>query len=472
MLQQLVTYVGRDAFMRAMRSYSRAHAFQNATLADLLRALEAESGRDLAAWAVQWLESAGVNTLRADFTVDAEGRYVTFDVVQGPAEPLGGVLRSHRLAIGAYQLRGDAIVRVQRIELDVAGERTPVPRLIGVLRPDLLLINDDDLTYAKVRLDEHSVATIVAGVAQIVDPLARALCWAAAWDMTRDGELAARDYVSLALTGVVGETEIGALQTIQGRLSVAIDRYADPGWADEGWAALAVTALHELRAAPPGSDLQLAWTRAFAAAARSDADASLLSGILDGTEQVPGLAVDADLRWTLLQALVAIGAVGDAAIEAELTRDATASGQRRAATARALRPSEAAKAEAWRAMTTDLSLPNAILEATIGGFYHPAQHALTQGYVERYFADIADVWSTHSGEMARSLAGGLYPDAVTSTALAAADAFLARSDLPPGLRRLASEGRDDLRRALHARAYGLSVADLNATAEDGTPALP
>jgi aminopeptidase N len=457
-LQQLVAYVGRDAFMRAMRAYFREHAFQNATLADLLRALEAESGRDLADWAVQWLETAGVNTLRADLTVDAEDRYVTFDVLQGPAEPLGGVPRRHRLAIGAYQLRGDAIVRVQRVELDVEGERTPVPQLIGTVRPDLLLVNDDDLTYAKVRLDEHSVATIVAGVAQIVDPLARALCWATAWDMTRDGEMAARDYVSLALTGVVGETEIGAVQTIQGRLSVAIDRYADPAWADEGWAALAITALHELRAAHPGSDLQLAWMRTFAAAARSDAEASLLHRILDGSEQVPGLAVDADLRWTLLQALVAIGAAGDAAIEAELTRDATASGQRRAATARALRPSEAAKVEAWRAMTTDLSLPNAILEATIGGFYHPAQHALTGQYVERYFADIADVWSTHSSEMARSLASGLYPDAVTSTALAAADAFLARSELPTGLRRLASEGRDDLRRALHARAYGLSVA--------------
>jgi aminopeptidase N len=453
-LRQLVAYVGTDAFRRAMQSYFREHAFGNATLADLLRALEAESGRDLAVWAVQWLESAGVNTLRADFTVDTEDRYVSFDVLQGPAEPVGGVLRSHRLAVGAYELRGDAIVRVQRVELDVDGERTPVPELIGVVRPDLLLINDEDLTYAKVRLDEHSVATIVAGVGQIVDPLARALCWAAAWDMTRDGEMAARDYVSLALTGVVGETEIGAVQTIQGRLPIAIDRFADPGRAAEAWSALANTALHELRAAPPGSDLQLAWMRSFAAAARSERDAAVLRGVLDGSEVVPGLAVDADLRWSLLQALVAIGAAGDQEIDAELVRDATASGQRRASTARALRPSETSKAEAWRAMTTDLSLPNAILEASIGGFYHPAQHALTEGYVERYFADIADVWASHSSEMARALASRLYPDAVSPAALASADAFLARSDLPPGLRRLVGEGRDDLRRALHARAFG------------------
>ncbi|MBV9357007.1 MAG: aminopeptidase N [Chloroflexi bacterium] len=458
-LRQLVAYVGRDAFMRAMRSYFRAHAFGNATLADLLRALEEESGRDLAAWAVQWLESAGVNTLRADFALDAEDRYVSFDVLQSPAEPLGGVLRSHRLAIGVYQLRGDAIVRVQRIELDLEGERTPVPELIGVARPDLLLINDDDLTYAKVRLDEHSLATTVAGVTQIVDPLARALCWAAAWDMTRDGEMAARDYVSLALTGVVGETEIGAVQTIQGRLTIAIDRYADPAWAAEGWSALASTALDELRAAAPASDLQLAWMRSFASAARSAGDAALLRGVLDGSEVVPGLAVDADLRWSLLQALVAIGAAGDREIDTELARDATASGQRRAATARALRPTEEAKAEAWRAMTADLSLPNAILEAAIAGFYHPAQHALTERYVERYFADIGDVWAAHSSEMARSLASGLYPDAVSPAALAAADGFLARSDLPPGLRRLVGEGRDDLRRALHARAFGRTVAD-------------
>jgi aminopeptidase N len=452
-LKQLAAYVGREPFLRAMRVYFRQHAFGNTTLADLLRALEAESGRDLATWSAQWLESAGVNGLHADFTLDARGRYATFELVQGPAEP-SGVLRDHRLALGAYAVQGDTIVGVHRVELDVRGERTPVPQLVGVAQPDLLLINDDDLTYAKVRLDERSLATVVAGVARIVDPLARALCWAAAWDMTRDAEMAARDYVSLALAGVVGETEIGAVQTIQNRLRTAIDRYADPGWAAEGWARLASVALRQLRAAPPGSDLQLAWTRTFAAAARSEADAALLAALLDGSEVVPGLAVDAELRWTLLQALVALGAAGDAEIDAELERDATATGRRRAATARALRPTGAAKAEAWRALTTDLSLPNAILEATIAGFYHPAQHALTEPYVERYFADIADVWSRRTSEMARALASGLYPDAVTPAALAAADAFLARPDLPPGLRRLVAEGRDDTRRALRARAHG------------------
>jgi aminopeptidase N len=268
-LRQLVAYVGRAAFVRAMRSYFREHALQNATLADLLRALEAESGRELAAWAGQWLESAGVNSLRADFTLDAEGRYLTFDLVQGPAQPVGGVLRAHRLAIGAYEVRGDAIVRVQRVELDVHGERTPVPELIGGSRPDLLLINDDDLTYAKIRLDERSMATVVERIAEIDDPLARALCWSAAWDMTRDAEMPARAYVRLALRGVLAETEIGVVQSIQARLRSALDRYAEPGWAPEGWLQLADLALEAMRTAAPGSDFQLAWARTFAAAART-----------------------------------------------------------------------------------------------------------------------------------------------------------------------------------------------------------
>jgi aminopeptidase N len=449
-LKQLAAYVGIDAFLRAMRVYFRQHAFGNTTLADLLHALEQESGRDLSTWSAQWLESAGINSLRADFTLDDQGRYTSFGLLQGPAEP-GGTLRNHRLAIGRYELVDGKVARVGRTEVDVTGERTLVPELVGVAQPALLLVNDDDLTYGKIRLDERSMTTVVERIADIDDRLARALCWSAAWDMTRDGEVAARNYVALALRGVARESEIGVVQSIHGRVRGALDRFADPAWAPEGWAQLANLAEGAMRTAAPGSDLQLAWTRTFAAAARTPEHIALVRGILDGTELLPGLAVDTELRWSLLWALVAVGAAADRDIDLELERDVTASGQRRTATARALRPTPEAKAEAWQLATAETELPNAIVESIIGGFYHPAQHALTEPFVQRYFDTIGEVWVQRSGEMARSIVVGLYPDAISDSAVAAADAFLADSSVPPALRRLVSEGRDDVQRALRAR---------------------
>ncbi len=450
-LKQLAAYVGTEEFLRAMRVYFRRHEYGNTTLADLLRALAEESGRDLSHWSAQWLETAGINTLRADFTLDEQGRYASFAVLQGSAEPGGGPLRDHRLAIGLYNADGAKVVRSGQVEIDVTGARTEVPELVGVLQPDLLLINDDDLTYGKVRLDERSLATVIGRVADIDDPLPRALCWGAAWDMTRDGEMPARDYVALALAGIEGETEIGVVQSLQTKLRSTLARFADPGWADEGWARLAALAADAMRAAEPGSDHQLAWTRTFAGAARTPEHVAVLRGLLDGSDTVPGLAVDADLRWTLLQALVAVGAAGDAEIDAELERDPTASGQRRAATAQALRPTPEAKAEAWRRATEDDELPNAINEAIIGGFSHPAQRELTAPYVDRYFAVVPEVWERRTSEIAQNVVVGLFPDVIDPATVVAADAFLADVSVPPALRRLVAEGRDDVLRALRAR---------------------
>ena len=462
-LKQLAAYVGIEEFLRAMRVYFRRHEYGNTTLADLLRALAEESGRDLSLWSAQWLETAGINTLRAEFTLDEQGRYASFAVVQGPAGPNAAerdgsqrdradtVLRDHRLAVGLYDVDGSKVVRSSRVELDVRGERTEVPELVGVAQPDLLLVNDDDLTYGKVRLDERSLATVVERVAAIDDPLPRALCWGAAWDMTRDGEMAARNYVTLALAGISAESEIGVVQSIQAKVRSALDRFADPAWAEKGWTRFAELSAAGMRAAAPGSDHQLAWARAFAGAARSAEHVAELRGLLDGTVEVPGLAVDAELRWTLLQGLVALGAAGDAEIDAELERDPTASGQRRAATARALRPTAEAKAEAWRKATEDDELPNAINEAIIGGFHHPAQHELTAPYVRAYFEVVPAVWERRTSEIAQNVVVGLFPDAIAQSTVDAADAFLAADDVPAPLRRLVSEGRDDVLRALRAR---------------------
>ncbi|MCW2532809.1 MAG: pepN [Blastococcus sp.] len=412
--------------------------------------LEESSGRDLSEWVDQWLRTSQVNTLRPVFELTNDGRYASFTIEQ-TAVPEHPVLRNHRLAVGLYSEGPDGLTRTSRVELDVAGARTEVPELVGHPAADLVLVNDDDLTYAKLRLDERSLTTLRTRIGAIPDPLARALCWSAAWDMTRDAELPARDWVQLVLAGVDAETEISVVQSLLARVQTALNSYADPSWAPTGWTMLADHALASLESAPAGSDAQLQWSRTFASAARTDEHAEILRGLLDGSRVLEGLEVDADARWAFLSGLVAIGGAGDAEIDAEAERDATATGVRRAATARALRPTAESKAETWQRAFHDDGVPNAVHEAMLLGFWHPAQRKLTAEYVERYFADLRPLWDRRPGEIAKNAVQYLFPPVVEPRTIVAADAWLADEEQPPPLRRLIFEGRDGIARALRAR---------------------
>ena len=279
-----------------------------------------------------------MNTLRPEFASwTPTGAFTGFAVLQ-EAPPSHPVLRDHRIAIGLYDRTPGGLVRRRRVETDVSGERTDIGALAGEQRPDLVLVNDDDLTYAKIRLDEHSLATLMTGIGEFTESLPAALCWAAAWDMCRDAELAARDYVRLVLAGVGSVTDISVVQTLLRQASAALRRYADPAWRPAGLE-LAAGALRDLlERAEPGSDAQLAYVQAFTGVATSPGDLALLAGLLDGSGPIDGLTVDTELRWRLLRRLISRGAAGEAEIEAELARDATDAGARRAAACRAAIP--------------------------------------------------------------------------------------------------------------------------------------
>jgi len=455
-LKQLVAYTGRENFLTGVRKYFAAHAFGNATLADLLSALATTSGRELASWSAEWLETAGVNTLRPVYTVDEDGRFTSFAVIQSAA-PDHPTLRSHRIAIGLYSINTDEITdagltRKRRLEVDVAGERTELPELVGVTRPDLVLVNDDDLTYAKIRLDDHSLATLVSSTGLFTDSLSAALCWSAAWDMCRDGEMAARDYVRLVMSGVSSVTEISGVQALLGQAGVAMRRYVDPAWRPAGLALMASSLRSLLSGAAPGSDLQLAYVRAFTGVAVADADLALLAGLLDGSVVLGGLAVDTDLRWMLLGRLISRGTLGPDAIEAELARDATDAGERNAAACRAAVPSASAKRAAWDLLTGG-KLTIAMFRAVLSGFIDPDQQELIEGYREAYFGVVGDVWRDWSSAIAQDFVSALYRvGTLSQETVAATDAYLAPGQaVPDALRRLLSEGRDDVLRALRCQ---------------------
>ncbi|MGV9244933.1 aminopeptidase N [Streptomyces sp. NPDC003710] len=467
-LKQLVAYVGMDAFFKGVQAYFKRHAYGNTRLSDLLGALEETSGRDLKTWSRKWLETAGINVLRPEVETDADGVITSFSIRQeAPALPAGAkgepTLRPHRIAIGLYDLDAESgkLRRAEdgRIELDVDGELTAVPQLAGRRRPDVILLNDDDLSYAKVRLDEQSLAFVTEHLGDFDSSLPRALCWASAWDMTRDAELAARDYLSLVLSGIAKESDIGVVQSLHRQVKLAIDLYADPSAREALLTRWTDATLAHLRAAEPGSDHQLAWARAFAATARTPEQLDLLEALLDGSQSIEGLVVDTELRWAFVERLAAVGRFDETEIAGELERDRTAAGERHAATARAARPTPEAKAEAWASVVESDKLPNAVQEAVIGGFVQTDQRELLAPYTDKYFEVVRDIWDTRSHEMAQQVVVGLYPSIqVSEETLAKTEAWLAAAEPPPALRRLILESRSGVERALRAQAADAAAA--------------
>ncbi|GAA3825252.1 aminopeptidase N [Sphaerisporangium flaviroseum] len=457
-LKQLVAYVGLDNFLAGVRDYFGEHAWGNTELKDLLTALERTSGRDLSSWSKEWLETAWVNTLRPSFTVDPEGRFLNFEVLQeAPADY--PTLRSHRVAIGLYSYVDGALVRVKRAELDIVGARTAVQELIGETQPDLILINDDDLTYSKIRLDERSLRTLVdGGIARFTESLPRALCWAAAWDMTRDAEMATRDYVRLVISGVHSVKDMTVLQTVLRQARVSAQQYADPAWRDTGLAELSAALRGLIASAEPGSDHQLAYVNAFTAGATSADDLAFVKAILDGTTVPEGLTVDADLRWTLIHALVSGGVFSADDIAAELQRDPTATGERSAALCKASIPTAEGKAHAWSAIVGG-ELSGAVLRSTVVGFMDPHHVDLLQPYGERFFEEVGRIYKSWTSDSAQRFAMGCFPALlIDSATVARTQDYISSSAPSPALRRMLLEGADGISRALRARAKDASAA--------------
>ncbi|GHA56499.1 aminopeptidase N [Streptomyces tauricus] len=472
-LKQLVAYVGEDEFFRGVQAYFKAHAYGNTQLSDLLGALEETSGRDLGTWSQKWLQTAGINILRPEIETDANGVITAFAIRQeAPALPAGAkgepTLRPHRIAVGLYDLDDDSgkLVRGERIELDVDGELTEVPELVGKRRAAVVLLNDDDLSYAKVRLDEQSLAFVTEHLGDFEASLPRALCWASAWDMTRDAELATRDYLSLVLSGIGKESDIGVVQSLHRQVLTAVELYADPNAREALLTRWTDATLAHLRSSEAGGDHQLAWARAFAATARTPEQLDLLEGLLDGRESIEGLAVDTELRWSFVQRLAAVGRFDDAEITSEYERDKTAAGERHAATARAARPTDEAKAEAWASVVESDKLPNAVQEAVIGGFVQYGQRELLAPYTDKYFEAVKGVWDSRSHEMAQQIAVGLYPSLqVSADTLAKTDEWLASAEPSAALRRLISESRSGVERALKAQAADTAASASTPTGE-------
>ena len=433
-IKQLVAYVGEENFLEGSRRYFKRHAFGNTTLADLLAALEETSGRDLSAWSKAWLETSGVNTLS-----------YTDGLLRQSGNP-----RPHLIAVASYRADGGDVqpaqIFQQRIELGAE------PVRIEVENGDFLLLNDTDQSYCKMLLSENDLIWLHRHLSDFTDPMTRTLLWSALWDMTRDAALPATEYLAFVDRHAPAESEIGVVQNLHRQVRCALDLYLPDELADGTRAWVAAIALRELRAAEPGSDHQLAWAGFLAGSAVGDEEYGLLADLLAGRTRIPGLDVDTELRWTFLKALVGAGRAGVAELDAELERDQSAAGRLHHTAGLAARPLAQAKAEAWHLAVEEGDQPSDLLEELLGGLGRADQRQLLPPFVEPYFTRLDAVWAERTIENAARIASLGFPNLlVEQGTLDRADAWLA-GEHAPALRRLVLEQRDDLARALAARA--------------------
>ena len=461
-LAALVGYVGRENFFAGIQRYLAAHAYSNAELGDLLRELEAVSGRDLSSWTRLWLQEAGVTTLRLEVVTDADGVITQAAVRQEIPADSPASLRPHRVAIGSYSPTGQGadthLERTNRIELDVDGELTQVPELVGAKRADVLVLNDDDLTYAKVRLDEESLSHGLTHIEAFAESLPRSIVLASAWDMVRDGELAASHFLKAALQALDVEEHSSVIQGLLGRITTCLSAFLPPAVRRDLAPGTADRLLELARAAQAGSDKQLQLVRAVAAHAVTGEQLDVVAGFLEGTSALEGLDVDQDLRWDLLTGLVAAGRFGEERIHAEETRDRTTTGRERAAEARAAIPTPEAKKATWRALVDDSSMPNETQVRVLRGLTSVERRPdLLVPFVSEYVEAIDSLWSSRTFHMAENLLTGLWSCATVgldgADPAAALEGWLeSHAQAPAALRRIVRENLDDTRRVARAQA--------------------
>jgi len=452
-LKQLVAWVGKDEFFRGVGSYFKKHQWQNTELKDLLVELERESGRDLATWSKLWLETAGVNTLAP--AIDSEDGVISKFVVTQTTQEGHDHLRPHRMGIGFFNLVDGRLTRTDGFELDIDGAATEVSELVGKKLPELILLNDGDLAYAKIRLDEKSLAVAMENLSGIEDSLARTLVWTAAWDATRDAEAPASDFVQLVLDHIANETESTTVTTLLRQLVTTASLYvsAERRAATQVKIADGLISLTETAAA--GSDNQLQFAKFVPQFARTPAQLDWMQGLLDGRNSITGLQIDQDMRWELTLGLVIGARLGEQEIAAELERDNTANGQKFAAAARAAIPSAESKSATWKMLTETEDYSNTLINSASLAFGRVNDLSLLDPYLERYHDMALRVWNERSYQIAAYLLTNLYPIQLASDELRAATAKLIEQDeitQKPALRRVLVENLASLERGLKAQA--------------------
>ena len=451
-LQQLVAFVGQENFLAGVGNYFRKHSWGNTVLEDLLVELEASSGRQLRDWAAQWLETSGLNTLSPAVTIDGDGKILGFAVTQGAVKEYP-TIRAHRIKVGFYNLQDSKVVRTKQFEVEIDSAVAQVPEAVGETRPDLILLNDDDQSYAKVRLDRNSYEFARENLSKLEDPLARAQLWVSIWNTARDAEVVPSHFIDLVLDHISTENQSMLVTTMFNQLRAFANYYLAPKGRNDRIAAVAERLWALAEKAEPASDMQLQLVLNFARLARTDAQAAILQGLHDGSRKLEGLQLSADLRWELLTGLATVGTIDRAVIDAELAKDNTANGRAGAAAAIGALNTQDSKRDVWRKLVHNNDWSNAEVMAAAYAFNRTTTPAMLDPFVEQYFDDVKYVYENKTYKMAEYILLGLFPIALANKDLAnQTKRWLDRNaKANHTLRRLLKRNLGTLERALEAQ---------------------
>jgi aminopeptidase N len=452
-LKQLVAFVGEEPFLKGIGNYFRKHSWGNTVLDDLLVELEAASGRSLDSWVKAWLETAGVNTLAPAITTDGDGKILGFAVTQGATDEYP-TIRAHRIRVGFYNLVDGAVVRTDQFDVEIDSAVAQVPEAVGKQRPAFILLNDDDLSYAKVRLDAASYEFALKNLNLFTDPLARAQIWVAIWNSSRDAITPPMDFINLVTSHIGFEDQSMLVTTMLNQMRHFVNYYLNPKGRKDRIAAVADQLWELASKAKPASDNQLQLVMNFARLAVTDAQGKILSGIHSGTQALEGLELSADLKWELLTGLAGVGAIDESAIDAELANDKTANGLKGAAGARGALNTIESKRAVWHKLVETNEWSNAEVMGAAYAFNRTTTPVMLDEFAEQYFKDIKRVYESKTYKISEYIAFGLFPFALANRDLAnQTKRWLERNQkADQTLRRLVLQNLGILERALQAQA--------------------
>jgi len=444
-LRQLHALLGDEGFFGGVRAHLEAHRYGNATMADLVSAWEAASGRDLDVWGRSWLRTADLDRIHVDRGAGELVRTPPAVPSTDASSTAPATGRTHALSVA---VRADAPGGWQAYAVRVEADRTPLPGPVAAAAAagSPVLVDPAAQTWADTAPDAATVAALPDHVRADADPLLRATTWSAIRQGVHAGRLEPDVVLATVVALLADEPSDAALERVGG-WAVARLRHlcADP---DDATRRLHGAFRSALDAAAPGSTRQLA---ALWGVVGTASDPLLLHPWVDGRELPPGVVLDPDLRWRLLTAAAALDAVGqddlDRARDAAPSTTATAGHAR----ASAARPDRRAKDAAWEAFVGGRPASNDELEALGSGLWQRGQEMLTAHLVERYFTDLPGTATVRRGWTLTRAAEAFFPRlALDDATLGRAESLLADPGLDPLLRRPLVDQTDELRRGVRA----------------------
>jgi aminopeptidase N len=451
-LKQLAKYIGPESFRDGMRLYFRRYAWGNATLADFLGCLEEAHGASLADWSAKWLRTASVNTIAARWTA-ADGKLRSLAIEQtAPADH--PTLRPHAVEI-ALVGNGSGALSIDSQPAWIEGALTELPELSGHAAPALVFPNNGDHAYAKVALDPQSLEFVRRNLNRVEDALLRELLWMSLWEMVRDQQLRATEYLAIARERLSDESDEDVLDMVVERAAHALARFVPESLREQEAHLWFETALANLAAAK-SADRQILWARSAVGVAVTVADVARLAEVVASDQALNGFALDQEMRWLVAIKAVAFGLPNaDALLATESGRDPSDRGRRAMLRAEASRPTEAAKAEAWHRINGEGYGSYHLTRAAMQGFYWPHQQRVLEPYADPFFEHVRTVFETRDHPFARSYLLALYPSyRGEPQVLERTRGLLAQLDGSlPTLSRQLADAADDLQRMIKVRAF-------------------